>query len=68
MNQSKGYIQFTLLGNKTQLVDRQTIKHLDCKDEVRMSHHSAEVFIQNLHKVMDQFVDGQLVLRETDRH
>lgn len=30
------------------------------------THHPAEVFIQNLHKVMNQLVDGQLVLRETD--
>lgn len=27
------------------------------------THHPAEVFIQNLHKVMNQLVDGQLVLR-----
>ena len=27
------------------------------------THHPAEVFIQNLHEVMNQLVDGQLVLR-----
>lgn len=26
------------------------------------THHPAEVFIQDLHKVMNQFVDGQLIL------
>lgn len=28
------------------------------------THHPAEVFIQDLHKVMNQFVDGQLILWE----
>lgn len=49
-------------------VERQTRKHqtersVTLQPSCRPTHHPAEVFIQNLHKVMDQLVDGQLILQ-----
>lgn len=58
----KGYIQFTLGEHRRRRCCSQTEPAPSRCDLLRSTHHSTEVLVQNLHKVVNQFVHQQLVL------